>query len=57
MDELWYYIKWFLFLVAPIIMLVFATDLVGVFIWVIRKILGIEKKDNDDDDDVDVYRY
>lgn len=56
MAEFWYFVKWFLFLGAPIAMIFFAVDAVGLLITVIRKSLGVGHKD-DDDDDYDVYRY
>lgn len=55
MAEFWYFVKWFLFYVAPLVMIFFATETIGHLIQVIRKALGIGK--NDDDDDYDVYRY
>lgn len=57
MAEFWYFVKWFLFLGAPIAMIVFATDVIGYLILMIRKALGVNPKKNDDDDDFDVYRY
>ncbi|OIJ22049.1 hypothetical protein BKP45_05065 [Anaerobacillus alkalidiazotrophicus] len=56
MTEFWNNVKWFLFFIAPIIMIFFAIDVIGHLIVMIRKALGVGEK-NDDDDDYDVYRY
>lgn len=56
LDEFWYYLKWVLFFVAPIVMIVFAISAVGHLIEVIRK--ALKKSDDDDhDNDYEVYRY
>ncbi|MGG5253533.1 hypothetical protein ACQYAD_08560 [Neobacillus sp. SM06] len=51
----WDNVKWFLFLVAPIIMIFFATDAVGHVFRIIRKAFG--KVDEKEKDDEDVYYY
>lgn len=58
MGQFWDNVKWFLFLIAPIVMIFFATDALG---WLIKSIRGAfaestekEKKKEDDDD---VYYY
>lgn len=53
--DFWYFVKWFLFLVAPIIMIFFAADVVGKMIGVIKSAIRNDK--DKDDDDYDVYRY
>lgn len=58
MAEFWYYVKWFLFLGAPLAMIIFAVDAIGLLVSVLRKSLGFgHKVKDDDDDDYDVYRY
>lgn len=56
LDEFWHNVKWFLFFVAPLIMIVFATDVLG---WLIPQIRSLFDRaaDKDDDDDIEVYRY
>lgn len=54
MDLFWQYVKYFLFFVAPVMMIFIATDLIGTLIDVIKRSIGIKKRDNDDDD---VYYY
>ena len=56
MADFWHFVKWFLFLGAPIALVFFALDTVGLLITVIRRSLGVGHKDKDDDD-YDVYRY
>lgn len=55
LADFWYYVKWFLFLIAPIVMIWAATELVGRIIGVIKSAIGNDK--DKDDDDYDVYRY
>jgi len=55
--QFWENVKWIMFFVAPIIMIFFATDVVGMVIKMIRKIVGAGENKKDDDDDYDVYRY
>lgn len=52
----WNNVKWFLFLVAPIIMIFFATDVIGHLVSVIRGTVDDKEKRQDDDDD-DIYYY
>lgn len=56
LDEFWYYLKWVLFFVAPIVMIYFAIHAVDHLIGVLKK--SLHKADEDDhDDDYDIYRY
>jgi hypothetical protein len=51
----WNNVKWMLFLVAPIIMIFFATDTIGFLFRAIRKAFGaVDEKEKEDDD---VYYY
>jgi hypothetical protein len=52
----WNNVKWLLFLVAPIIMIFYATDAVALVVGMIRKAIGGQAEKDDDDDD-DVYYY
>jgi hypothetical protein len=53
----WNNVKWFLFLIAPIIMIFFATDTVGFVIRIIRKAFGAVDEPKRENDDDDVYYY
>ncbi|HHY72268.1 MAG TPA: hypothetical protein GX497_03405 [Bacillus bacterium] len=55
LADFWYYVKWFLFLVAPIVMIFIAAEVVGRIIGVIKSAFSNDK--DKDDDDYDVYRY
>ncbi|MFC4323682.1 hypothetical protein [Litchfieldia salsa] len=55
--QFWLWVKWLMFFVAPVIMIFIATDVVGMTLKMIRKIVGSSEKKRDDDDDYDVYRY
>lgn len=55
LASFWDNVKWFLFLVAPIIMVFFATDTIRFLIRAIRKAFGaVDEKEKEDDD---VYYY
>lgn len=55
LTDFWYFVKWFLFLVAPMVMIFFAADVVLKMIGVIKSAIRNDK--DKDDDDYDVYRY
>ncbi|ANB59785.1 hypothetical protein [Anoxybacteroides amylolyticum] len=59
LDEFWYYVKWLLFYVAPMIMIMAAAGAVSMLITVIRKSFAntdqVGKKENDDD--YEIRRY
>lgn len=55
LTEFWYYVKWFLFYVAPIFMIWVAAEIIPRIIGVIKSALSNDK--DKDDDDYDVYRY
>lgn len=56
MTAFWDNVKWFLFLIAPIVMIWFAVDVIGWLIKAIREAFetSTEKKKEEDDD---VYYY
>lgn len=54
----WENVKWFLFLVAPIILIFFATDTIGFVVKMIRGAITDEaNKENKEDEDDDIYYY
>lgn len=55
LEDFWYFVKWFLFLVAPMVMIWIASETVARIIGVIKSAVGKDK--DKDDDDYDVYRY
>lgn len=55
LADFWYFVKWFLFLVAPMVMIWIASEVVGRIIGVIKSAIRNDK--DKDDDDYDVYRY
>lgn len=55
LSDFWYFVKWFLFLVAPMIMILVAVGVVERMIGVIKSAIRNDK--DKDDDDYDVYRY
>lgn len=51
-------VKWLLFFVAPVVLIMVALAVVPMVVDVIRDTFGqAQKEDKDDDDDYDVYRY
>jgi hypothetical protein len=56
LTEFWNNVKWLLFLVAPIILIFFATDMVADVVRLIRRSIAGEAEKEDKDDD-DVYYY
>lgn len=56
MATFWGNVKWILFLVAPIVMIWFAVDVVGWLIKAIRGAMGATENKRTDDDD-DIYYY
>jgi hypothetical protein len=50
-------VKWLLFFVAPVVLIMVALQVVPMVVDVIRDTFSQAKKDDDDDDDYDVYRY
>ncbi|OIJ07631.1 hypothetical protein BKP35_18260 [Anaerobacillus arseniciselenatis] len=54
LEEFWYWIKWLLFYVGPVVMILVALFAAEEIVKVIRSIF---LKKDDDDDDYDVYRY
>jgi len=56
LAEFWHNVKWFLFYVAPIIMIVFALDVLKNLIPQVRKLFERAEKE-DDDEDFEIYRY
>lgn len=62
MGEFWKIVKWLLFYIAPIAMIMFAIKVVSYFIYTIRK--SSTKEDNEyeyepyqNEDDYEVYHY
>ncbi|BDG46415.1 hypothetical protein [Parageobacillus sp. KH3-4] len=59
LDEFWYYVKWLLFYVAPMIMIIAAAGAISILIVMIKKSFAnaeeINKKDNQDD--YEIRRY
>ena len=55
MSEFWKVLKWLMFYVAPIIMIQFALQSVGEFIYSLKN--SVTEKDEDFDEDNDVYYY
>ncbi|WP_244988940.1 hypothetical protein [Robertmurraya siralis] len=54
----WENVKWFMFLVAPIILIFFATDIIAFVVKVIRgSVTETANKDHKKDDDDDIYYY
>lgn len=54
LTTFWEFVKWFLFFVAPIILIFFATDVIG---HVVRVIRGTVSDDDRRDEDDDIYYY
>lgn len=50
-------IKWFLFFVAPIVLIAVALDLLGHMTNIIRSLFGKEDNKNDDDDEYEIKHY
>ncbi|WP_458414536.1 hypothetical protein ACNQFZ_06625 [Schinkia sp. CFF1] len=57
LTDFWYFVKWFLFLIAPMVMIFIASEVVGKVIEVIKNAIRKDKDKGKDDDDYDVYRY
>ncbi|EEL73250.1 MULTISPECIES: hypothetical protein [Bacillus cereus group] len=55
MGEFWKVLKWLMFYVAPIVMIWFAFQTVGEFIYRLKN--STTEKDEDFDEDNDVYYY
>lgn len=59
LDEFWYYVKWFLFFGAPLIMIMVASEAVLMLITVIRKSFAntnqVGKQEKDDDYEIRHY--
>ncbi|WP_378211118.1 hypothetical protein [Anoxybacteroides rupiense] len=59
LNEFWYYVKWLLFYVAPMIMIFAAAGAITLLIMMIRKTIAntnqIDQKENDDD--YEIRRY
>lgn len=53
LSAFWDNVKWFLFFVAPIVLIFFATDVIGHVVKVIRGTVD----ENDEKDDDDIYYY
>jgi hypothetical protein len=56
LTDFWNNVKWLLFLVAPVILIFFATDMVAALVGMIRNAIAGEA-DKDDNEDDDVYYY
>jgi hypothetical protein len=53
--QFWENVKWFLFFVSPIILIFFATDVIGNVIRMIRGSITDEAKKEDEEDDIYYY--
>jgi hypothetical protein len=53
MDGFWQYLKVFLFIGAPLLMIYAAVELGGYFVDTLKKAIFSKKKEDDDDDDWD----
>jgi len=57
-DDFWQLVKYFLFYVAPIIVLFLVPKHVGRLISIVRTLFSIKKdRKKDKDDDFEIYRY
>ncbi len=60
LNEFWYYVKWLLFYVAPVIMIVAAAGALSMFISMIKKSFANTKKideSDQNDKDYEIRRY
>lgn len=59
LDEFWYYVKWLLFYVAPMIMILAAAGAISLLISMIKKSFANEDEINkrDNQDDYEIRRY
>jgi hypothetical protein len=58
LDEFWYYVKWFLFYVAPAIMIMAAAGAISMLIAMMKKSFVNEEQINQkDSQDYEIHRY
>jgi hypothetical protein len=59
LDEFWYYVKWLLFYIAPMIMIMAASGAISMLIAMIKKSFANEEQINQKNkqDDYEIHRY
>ncbi|MEC3127231.1 hypothetical protein P9Z75_26955 [Bacillus tropicus] len=57
LEDFWQIVKWLLFFVAPVVMIVFALNVLSEFYQMIVKVVRGSNEEKESADDYEVYHY